>query len=427
MEARLGGVVATLDARALQALQRATLPRPSYTPGDRRAALTWTLALESGPGAPAALVRMERWTDGVVTVARLGEAGLEGDRLRLKPEALATLQPWGAVAGDLDRLPALPARGVTAKLDGPCAPGWITFDQATIESRMEGGKPTVVPAAVRDLDREALWARLPARYSPRTLPGLLVWIDAGPEGRPPAAYAQLFDELNLVCIAPDNAGNARVVSERFQLALDAVATAQARWPIDPRRVYVAGISGGGKVASMLAICLPDVFTGAVPVVGFAGYKGVQIGRGGAASVGRPSPALIALLRTRRLAPITGARDFNRDEIAALAQAHSGDGLQIKVIDDPMMRHEMAPPDRFAEALRWVDEPAQAALDAAAKTADAELKGVRARFGDGPPRNAQHRKALEGVLAAGPWTPAAWTAHDLLAAGDRPVTPARPAP
>ena len=51
---------------------------------------------------------------------------------------------------------------------------------------------------------------------------------------------------------------------------------RARYPIDPKRVYVGGLSGGSRAAEMTALAYPDVFRGALlnagsdPIGGEAG-------------------------------------------------------------------------------------------------------------------------------------------------------------
>ena len=49
-----------------------------------------------------------------------------------------------------------------------------------------------------------------------------------------------------------------------------------RYAIDESRIYVAGFSGGGKVASMLAVIYPEVFDGAIPMGGTGFYRHVPI-------------------------------------------------------------------------------------------------------------------------------------------------------
>src|SRR5436190_9817436 len=142
-----------------------------------------------------------------------------------------------------------------------------------------GGRKATIEGAERDLEEEKFSVRLPRGYGPRQPAGLLVWVDAGPSGRPPAPFAAALDELGIACIGAGSSGNNRLVSTRYQLALDAVATAERKFHIDPRRLYVTGVSGGGRVSSMLLGCFPEVFAGAVPIVGISFYENVPIGTG----------------------------------------------------------------------------------------------------------------------------------------------------
>src|SRR6185295_14001030 len=150
----------------------------------------------------------------------------------------------------------------------------IQLDAATIRDRI-GSSPLIKynPAA-RILQDERLFARLPKTYDPRHPTGLLVYMDPMPNGRPPQPLFKALDQFGLICISPAAAGNDRFATERLQLALDAVSTARRRWNIDPTRIYIPGISGGGKMSSESLICFPDIFTGAVSIVGLSWWENI---------------------------------------------------------------------------------------------------------------------------------------------------------
>jgi poly(3-hydroxybutyrate) depolymerase len=57
----------------------------------------------------------------------------------------------------------------------------------------------------------------------------------------------------------------------MQLTLDAIATACDRYVIDPNRIYVTGVSGGGKIASHTWACAPEIIDGVVAIVGVGSY------------------------------------------------------------------------------------------------------------------------------------------------------------
>ena len=122
------------------------------------------------------------------------------------------------------------------------------------------GKSTTVPATKRVLDEELMYVRLPRGYSAKRPAGLLIWINAGIDGHIPDVFFPALDELGMVGVGIRKVENERPVADRYQLAFDAFATASKRFHIDPRRVYLTGISGGGRISSILAACFPDYFT-----------------------------------------------------------------------------------------------------------------------------------------------------------------------
>ena len=58
------------------------------------------------------------------------------------------------------------------------------------------------------------------------------------------------------------------------MSLEAVAQARRHFTIDPQRVYASGASGGGRMASEVAVLYADVYTGGFPLIGANGYRNI---------------------------------------------------------------------------------------------------------------------------------------------------------
>lgn len=319
---------------------------------------------------------------------------------------------------------AEPPAGEVELLGAPYKRSSIVLDSATIRDRLNGGRRSNLPETQRYLPDERLYVRLPAGYSHRTPAGLIVWIDATPGGQPPAVFNLAADELNCVMVGAADAGNGRLSTDRYQLGLDMVATISQRYHIDPERVYVTGISGGGRISSGLVACFPEVFTGAVPIVGLNTYQPVPLGDGRfvVAGFGRPKASSWRLLRNHRIAPMTGPLDFNYREMVNATRIMDGDGLDIRMFEYEDMAHTLPTPERFLEALKWVD--ARHAEEAAERAVECEklLAGYEARYGDSPVETDGQSRLLERVAETAPWSTPAWRACALLG-----ITDARPGP
>ena len=238
--------------------------------------------------------------------------------------------------------------------------------------------------------------------------------------RPWPAWAEALvaalDELNMVCIGSDNTGNDRDVPDKFQMIFDAVATARARYHIDGRRIYITGMSGGGKVSSILAVCFADVFSGAVPIVEFGCYSTLDDSWGQHRNpyFAKPHGRLLQLAMEHRIALMGGPPDFNYREMTERAARLHADGFtNLRFFSYPDMAHVMPTASRFADALRWIDEPRRQARVNETLRASAALRSYRDAREDPAPRTRADRDALSDVIEAGPWTDAAWTALELL--------------
>jgi predicted esterase len=291
---------------------------------------------------------------------------------------------------------------------GGLRPSWWTLTDRVLRQKLNTPADTRARGTDRQLGDERMVVRPPRGWDGRSAVGVLVFVHAAPLGVIPEAIAPAADELGLVCVSAANAGNDRPAADRYQLTLDAIQTVRERYPVDDERVYVCGLSGGGKVSTHVWAGFPEIVRGAGPVVAVGSYEHLrrddgQYWRG---DFPKPAPATMKVLKERRLAAITGDRDGNQDYIRRALRVMEGDGLDVRLFDYAGMGHEMATPERFAEALRWVDEPARTRGAEREARAAALMKEAAAE----PSRRAE---LLERAMDAAPLSATAWRAWDAL--------------
>lgn len=301
----------------------------------------------------------------------------------------------------------------------------ITLTRETLGERFLNGRETAIDGTSRAVEREEFLVRLPRSFSPRSAYGVLVWVDAGDTAELHTPLHAACDELDLILIGAVRTGNARPAADRWQLALDSVEIARTHFLIDPRRVYASGISGGGKIATHLWACFPDVFAGAVPIVGMASYRDVPApgGKVWRADFEKPrDPRRLNALRPHRCAALTGPPDFNFSQIVGTAKIMQGDRLGVRVFEHPGLGHTMPTPEQFTEAMRWVDEPSRAQRDAVAAKALNEWTALESG-GALAPGDPQRVAALVQITSEAPWTVWAWKAAEELGVVPKASEPA----
>lgn len=428
MARALAGIIGELDRSEMHALHLAVPLNPGPLSGvtiDHRIAV---LHLERG--ATRKRVDLVRAMDGRLLLRSLDEALADGAGDAVAPpehvevrsgRLLDIARRWSAYRGGFGAGDAADVeRGVVFEMEQPYASGWFVLGEDVLRERMYRGpafkRMDLTPQA-RELSDESLLLRVPPGYDPRRPAGLVVWIDPTPGGAPPREFDEALDELGFLCVGAAGAGNDRPVHDRFQLAFDAIATVQERFHIDPERIYVTGMSGGGRCASMLWGCFPDVFAGAIPIVGMHSYNTVRVPAAAnkiwPRAYAKPKSELLRLLRDRRLAPMTGPPDFNHDNTIAHVKALDRDGMDVRAFVYDDMSHVMPEPERFAEALRWVDEPRRTSLAEAEARAERFLGRAMERFGGGAVEEPSHRRLLVEAVASAPWSDAAWAAWEQL--------------
>lgn len=362
---RAAGLLAELHAKQIAELCSLTTTRAANEKNKDESKRVCVVHI-TGP-AGARRIAIEQYPDGAYVAVELNDsastpARREALRSELVDRFLGNIGYLGSLNVATDDAAKQPAGEVFA-VDKPYQAGPLVLDEMTIRERLGFGGAVKYVAATRVLSKEKFWARLPPGYSVAKPAALVVWVDASPIGRPPRDLFEGLDQCGAVCIGAAESGNARPVTERLQLAMDAVNTAKRRWNIDPARVYVSGISGGGKMAGVLLMLAPEVFTGAVSIVGLSFYESIPTGKPREtwpAELNKPSGARWDLLLKRRLAVVTGGQDFNHAPILAGVKIFRRDKLDVRLFDVATMGHELPTPAAFAEQLGWVDEAGKAA-------------------------------------------------------------------
>lgn len=357
-------------------------------------------------------VELIRLANGSVAAREL--SGAEEGVLLHRRHFVSLVDGWPGYHGDFDQ-PAPAAAGTSHEIEQPYVASDRTMTAAAMRRRLYSGMHVLVDDADRDLSQETLHVRVPAGYHPRRPAGLLIWCSPTPDGRIPDVFAPALDELNIVCVGIDNAGNERDVPDKYQLVFDAVATGRRRFHVDDRRVYITGMSGGGKVSSVLAISYPDIFAAAIPIVGFATYSELDASWGDHSLpyFAVPQAKRLNQARRMRIALVGGPPDFNYREVVERQRYLEADGFtNIRFFSYPDMGHVMPRPERFAEVLDWVDEPYREARAYEEEFATALLDFYLERRDDPTPVSEDDQAALREVIRTGPWTDAAWQALEL---------------
>ena len=179
--------------------------------------------------------------------------------------------------------------------------------------------------------------------------GILVFISPSPSAAPQPDWIDVLDKMNLIWVAAEQFGNSKPTAKRILTALMGLTMAQRSFQVDNGRIYVAGMSGGGRVASKVVTLFPRLFTGAMYFVGVDFWTPAE----------KP---LLEHIAGNRYVFLTGHNDFNRREIIRTYKKYKRAGVnQIVLMDLPEFGHEYPDAEQFAQAVRFLDtglQPAQ---------------------------------------------------------------------
>ena len=141
---------------------------------------------------------------------------------------------------------------------------------------------------------------VPTNYQPNKKPGLMVYISPSRTGKIPERWISLMDKHNLIWVSANRSGNNIDPRKRLIMAVLATTFIYKKYPVDLNRVYVSGLSGGGRMASIVASQFPHLFKGAIYNCGVNFWKNISVEK-------------IDAIKQNRFVFVTGRNDFNLED------------------------------------------------------------------------------------------------------------------
>ena len=183
---------------------------------------------------------------------------------------------------------------------------------------------------------------VPESYSADKPAGILVYISPLPSAQIPRRWKAVLDRHNLIWVGANRAGNQVMTKRRMLLAALAPVFVQDRYAVNTDRIFAAGLSGGGRVTSIVAIEFAQLFKGAIFICGVNPPVAEQ-------------PVLLDLIQQNRFVFLTGSKDFNKNETKKVYSTYRDLGVQnIKLMVIPHMSHRNPDALEFEEAIRYLD-------------------------------------------------------------------------
>lgn len=188
----------------------------------------------------------------------------------------------------------------------------------------------------------------------------VIFISAGNEPAGFKNFEAVCRKQGIAFASPYGAGNNTPMPQRVRIILDVLDDLRRRERIDADRTYIAGFSGGGRVACSIAFALPELFGGVIPVCAGGDLREEQWLRH------RTADRL-------SIAFLTGSSDFNRGEVERFRSPMLADmGVRTKVTVTQGLGHGI-PSDKVCEAaIKWLDEGAAARRKLAEKSPASRL-------------------------------------------------------
>jgi pimeloyl-ACP methyl ester carboxylesterase len=176
---------------------------------------------------------------------------------------------------------------------------------------------------------------LPTAYTIARKFPVLYCFDPSARGTAPVTrFKDAAEKYGYIVVGSNNSRNGP--QQLSEIVRDLWADSHARLSIDDQRVYLAGFSGGARVAISVAFWLKDRVAGVI-----------------ACGAGFPSEVPIGSPRSFVLFAVAGTEDFNNPEIQTVARKLEGSTppVRLAVFEGG---HAWLPPELATDALGWLE-------------------------------------------------------------------------
>jgi pimeloyl-ACP methyl ester carboxylesterase len=219
---------------------------------------------------------------------------------------------------------------------------------------------------------------VPKRKDSKQPAPAILFISAANDPQGWKTFEKPCKDLGYVFIGVRGAGNDVPGPKRCRIVLDCLDDVRRQIPLDPDRTYIAGFSGGARMACAIGFALPELFGGILPICASGDL--------------RPEPWLRHRAIDRlSVALVTGTTDFNRGEVERWRGAFYKEiGIRTRVWT-PSVGHTLPPTAIATEAIKWLEE---------SRGKRAELAKKHAATRSSPDVASDRESAAKALLAEG---------------------------
>lgn len=252
-------------------------------------------------------------------------------------------------------------------LNAPAAPIPVGESTISFQSVPSQAEPEEVKARLHAIEnappfnpaKESVILHLPPSYTPTQPHGLLIWISPTDSPRIPKDWLEVLAKKHMIFAGANRCGNPRNIFDRIRMAVTINTEIRKQLNIDGRRVYAAGFSGGGRVASILGVAWADMFSGSIPFMGVNFYTDLPSadGRKTYAPQYIPDDSVLALAKgATRHVLVTSDQDFNRaDTHIVFEKGYRAEGFtNVQLLQIPDIAHKMPSAAWFEKALHLLE-------------------------------------------------------------------------
>lgn len=197
---------------------------------------------------------------------------------------------------------------------------------------------------------------VPENYHPEKPAGLMVYISPSSSGEIPRDWISVMDEHNLIWVAANDSGNSALVSRRAIFAMIAPTMIGRNYEIDSERVYLSGLSGGGRMASRVATDHAHLFKGAIYNCGVDFWQ-------------QDPPRRLQQIQNNHYVLVTGTFDQALKPTKKVYRQYRNAGVEnTKLMVIRNMTHRNPGRYKFSEAIRYLDSRLESESDSQSDTA-----------------------------------------------------------